>query len=242
MKRLPIHTTIIGIGLLGGVILGYLFFGKIFIKSSYEAKNTFTPTPSIKTEFKRRTIRKVLVETATGCTQMTNDGAVRFLTRCDGEVIDGQRLRDPKYLLLVFNSLATIDTSLYKTPATGMYYTVHIITDDGDEVVYIPSSNGNSSGNGQDTGIGDMIGKVFEDIIPTPTISLVTPTSEPSGIEVQPTPSVTIGPSPTYGPSPTPAPTGGVDKGFSCGFSDGQPGRPRNISNYICTTDPIANP
>lgn len=244
MKTRPIYF-IAALLLIASFFLIYFIFRNFGMKYDQGLASIIPKSQDPVAPRKARTVRKVTVlQEDSGCMEVTPDGIVRTYDRCGGELVDANRLSDPKNVLRLIQVASQIDFSNYRQKLDGPYITLIIETDSGTETVYIPIGGGNGNGGSGGDDIIQIIDQIKGDLpqpTATPIFSPDTPTPTLGGVSNTPTPTPLI--SPTFGPSPTPTPTGNPDNPFTCGFTQSSNGpRPYNVSNYICSTQPSPAP
>jgi hypothetical protein len=191
----------------------------------------------------KKNIRRLTVEDEHGCMEVTPDGVVRTFATCGGELVDANRIADPKFLLKLLDAVSVMDTTPYRVrPKTGVVITLHIQTDTENITVYLPASSPSPS---YDPGTIEGLIHLVQGDLPQPTQTPV-----PGGPSVTPTATTipisgTPSPTPTLAPwiTPTVTPEASNLTPFTCGFSEDESGKkPLNVSNYICSTQPSPAP
>lgn len=183
----------------------------------------------------KRLIRRIIVDEEEQCLEITPDGVVRTYASCGGELIDTNRLFDPKRIIELFEYTSRINAGQYITKPPGASVRIIIETENGTEIVYIPISPGADS-------ISQVIDLIKGDL-PQPT-----PTTGPTAIPTPTLPGTTIiptaTPAPTLPPGVTPTNTLTVTpKPFVCDYRETAGStRPYYVSNFICTSQPSPAP
>lgn len=203
--------------------------------SSFEAKKT-TEELTLK---KKKIISKITIKRQgeENCIEVTPDGIVRVYRECGTQELESaNRLTNPKSVLKLFKLVSETDLSKLDTSGEGELYQLILETDEGTEVVYIVFSDDSPPVIEE---IIETIENVEEEIpdptpIPNPSASMqlfpsggATSPPQASGVVVSPSPSATPG-------------TGGSQEvPFNCDYQETSQNKPVNVSNTICTSEPV---
>jgi hypothetical protein len=197
----------------------------------------------------KKKINKIILKKSNddkGCIEITNDGIVRTYDICGTQLASASRMTDTNNIIRLFKIAGETDYSTESMSEDAIAkcsgYIMMIETEDGKRTICTKSG---SSGTGGGTGGGnpiddivDTIKKIIEDIPPTPTPVMPTITPIPTiVISGTPEPTLPFVPSDIMTPTPTPV----ILKQFTCGYSIGANGtkHPYDVSNTICTDQPI---
>lgn len=232
-----LSTKIIFLGL--ALFLGILLFVILIVLNlgkNYEGglSSIRASKPQEYTLTKKKNIKRIRIkrDTSNDCIEVTPDGVVRVFEDCSTEASGAHRLSDTKNIQRLFKLITEKDTLINQMPGVGRAYELTIESDEGTETIIIWVSD-DAEDDGDD--IIDTIDDILEEV-PLPSPSAVPSASGGSSNTpgVSPTPGASTGfaspqPTPSIQPSPQP---------FTCGFSQGQPGKPFAVSNIICSDQP----
>jgi len=203
------------------------------IGNSYEQRIDTLEKPQSKTNMNIRTVkivRKVTVhdENGQGCTEITQDGVVRKYSICGQQLETADRLKNPKNITKLFRKISERDWLEVSPSPSSRIVRVTFETDEGNQTYYLIIEDDD------DQEIIDVLDDIEDDIppsFPTPT-GILQPTVAPSvNPLISPTPTQYI---PPWAPTPTTQQS--AQQPFLCGYTED--GKPTNISNTLCSTEP----
>lgn len=240
---------------IGGIILiiviVVIVILTIKVGNAYKSKlsDTTTQAPLPITHTEKDAITKVSItnNNDNSCIEITPDGAIRVYSECGTKLVTAHRTTDIRYTAKLYKTLYEMPESESQTQSTidnCEGYIITIETENNTRKVCITKDSQNGGDTSQNSfqqtinnDIIDTIDKIIEDIPPTPTV-----TSSPNQPTSTLSPSSTVNPSQPMIPTviPTPTVTSAPQKPFTCDFLDvNGKKRPKNVSNVICSTDPI---
>lgn len=171
------------------------------------------------------------------CIEVGRDGVVRIYETCSSEEpSEVQRTVDLKNISKLFRLVTETDLQKYQQ-GNGTVYEVTLTTTSGTQTYYvvIDESGGSSP-------VEEIVGTIenIEEDLPNPSSSPVPSASGVVQSSSSPQPSVTPGgPSPSGYIPPSPSPASSLNP-FVCDYTTEN--KPKNVSNFICSTDPSPVP
>lgn len=187
---------------------------------------------------KKKPIKKIVFKNTdnTGCTEVTPEGIIRVYTDCNKELDQAARLTDPKNILKLIKLVSETDWEKYQIKGVGSYYEIVIEMEGENLTIYLPDDG---------SAVSDEIIQTITDV--QKDIPGASPSPSSAGASFLP--SVSVYPSLTpsgWGGWASPLPSASGDAAqqtFTCLFTEsGGKKKPVNVSNIICSTDPIPAP
>jgi hypothetical protein len=227
----------VGIGFAAVIVL-LVVFGMAFGGSYRKTLSEILPQSQINnlstTETKK--VKKITFQkqNETGCIEVTPDGIVRVYTVCNEKLDSANRVTETRNINKLFQLVREKDYKTRDFSDSENAYKVIVETESGTEIFYIVVDEGNESEE-----LLDTLNDIIEDIpksSPTPSPIYPTPSSPGASQSTQPASS--------QSPNPSPSPNSSeIVETFTCDFTEsGDPRKPYNVSNVICTGEPSPAP
>ncbi len=195
---------------------------------------TTTPIEQDGSQPKRVEIKKIIIQKkdSSTCIEVSSDAVARTYDQCGERVTDARRINDSESLLDLFQFLHEHNLSAYETEDDGYIYKITVETDEGTRVYFIRSNNAVSSIQNLIRTIELLEGDITTAIYPSPSSYQSVKSSTYVFQPVASSGQTNVSPATGIGALQPPT--------FTCEYIDTPSGKkPVNVSNIICSGDPI---
>lgn len=233
-SRFFYYAPLILVGIILAIYLSVLGIGKIY-KSRLDEISGRNQPPEYKLK-KNVEIRKVTMKKKgdSGCLEITPDAVVRKYSDCGNTLETANRLINPKNIFKLWKLLTEADLEKITGQDKGDVFELTIYTDSGTKTVYVLLEEDTPD---ELMEIIDTINDIIADI----------PLSTPSPETILPNPVSGSSPAPSSStiiyviqPSSSPVQNPDNTQTFTCDFIEaGSKKKPANVSNVICSSDPV---